>query len=158
MIRAFLFLAFLQTVNPEAPFTPVRVVNTTEASDPYSKGFIAAFALLSGAIFMLWRRVDAENKRSIEREVECQKQRNSDNETWFARVETLQKDRSEQSQKMLDQLVGVVNRSKEAEYATISAITESNKTMTAVAQALGALSKKLDAQNNAPNPSNPAGG
>lgn len=97
---------------------------------------------LSGAIGMLWRRIDRDNQKCLEERAELLKRASDENAKWFDRIEALHKERAVENEKMLGQIVKLAEKSEESGYATITALNDCSKSMIHVERSLTALNEK----------------
>lgn len=128
----------------------------------FAAAIVGIFTTLGSVIAMLYRRVERDAQKCFEDRANDQKERASENKTWADRIEALHKERAAENQawfgkaealhrehetkteKMLEQVIKMADRSKEVEYATIGAITDSSKSMLGVGQAVNTLAEKLN--------------
>jgi hypothetical protein len=127
----------------------------------FAGAIVGIFTTLGSVIAMLYRRVEKDATKCQEDRANDQKERAAENKTWADRIEALHAaraaenkawfDKSEalyrehgsKTEKMLDQVIKLTEKSKDTEYATIGAITHSSKSMLEVAQAVNTLPEKL---------------
>lgn len=102
----------------------------------------AVTAPFIAAISILWVRVENAAKRCLEEKDAVQKERTAENKEWLARVEALHRDRALQTEKMLDQLAKMAEKSEEAKYATIKAITDFSNSLIRVEKAVAEQGEK----------------
>lgn len=106
-------------------------------------------------IGILWRRIDVSNQKCIDdrdkqnqeriaENKEWNQKSAAENKAWFDRVEALHKERATEGEKMFGQVVRLVEKSKDAEYATINAISDTGRAITSVKEALTLLTEKVD--------------
>jgi hypothetical protein len=115
----------------------------SSVSYPVFAGAIGAVAAtLTGAIGLLWRRIDRDSLKCVEERESLYRQIAAESKEWFARVETLHKERASETEKMLAQIVKMTEKSEEARYATLGAINDCTKSNTRVEQALNSLNLK----------------
>jgi hypothetical protein len=120
-------------------------LSQTVSYQAFSAAITGVIGLFGGVITLLWRRIDSDSRKCFLDREKDQIERAQENKEWFARVESLHRERGEQTQKVIDQVVRMTEKSEESKYATVKAMTDFTNSMMRVEKAVNDLTDKTSA-------------
>lgn len=140
----------------------ILVAQSSVSYEAFVASVSGVAVFFTGAIGLLWRRIDKDSQKCMQDRENDQKERSAENKAWAERVEALRKEhaleqkaladrvealhreRVEMAEKMVSLMVEVTKKSEEAKYAVMAVVTESSLSSSRVETLMNQLSEKAE--------------